>query len=347
MGGVSEGAMHWKTCLLALFLCWRTTPGIATDAPTTAAPSDAPSNAPSDVPSNSPSNSPSNAPSVSPTNAPSHAPSASPSNAPSVSPTNAPSHAPSASPSNAPSFSPTNMPSYTPTASPSLSPTAVPTMRHFPRYCAQFTSLVFPYKPALKRIKSNSADISIQLSAAGKVWCVKKPSHVTNGPTGSQVKSQGTMVTVDMACADHLVTIAGLSADTKYKIYCYGEDMAGTTNTGTSRAEVMKTKMVITTTPTSYSELYTSGRVAGYERVPPNTGRVFGYNTELGVGWAAGRVAEDRSPTFRSFPATPLPDPGAKHLHEEEQAARGGVPIIPGSADMRLHTGFYAEWQDI
>ena len=48
----------------------------------------------------------------------------------------------------------------------------------------------------------------------------------------------------------------------------------------------MKTKMVITTTPTSYSELYTSGRVAGYERVPPNTGRVFGYNTELGDDWS-------------------------------------------------------------
>ena len=141
--------------------------------------------------------------------------------------------------------------------------------------------------------------------------------------------------------------------------------------------------MVITTTPTSTGELYTSGRVSGYEKLSSNSDRVFGYNSALGgflnktelhsercvqgVGWAASRIAEDRSPGFSSYPATALPDPGAvlqyysgvseptmfallvgaKHLHSLEQAERGGVPIIPGSPDMRLHTSFFAEWQDL
>ena len=181
---------------LVILLSWGFTFTAGTATPTTATPTTAtPTTAtPTNAPSYSPSNSPSNAPSFSPTTA-------TPTNAPSFSPT-------TATPTNAPSFSPTNMPSYSPTGAPSFSPTSVPTVRHFPSdkctaeqsltavvsagYCAQFTSLVFPYKPALKRehtqsgietemsgyvagVQSNSVDISLQLSAKGKVIC--SPCH--------------------------------------------------------------------------------------------------------------------------------------------------------------------------
>jgi len=202
--------------------------------------------------------------------------------------------------------------------------------------------LSFVFKPNVQSIASHGLAVNVQLSRAGTAWC----TAVTSGiPSVSTLKSAGGLITVPMANCDHVVRINGLTAGTKYRVYCYGEH---STESGCDTSTTIpSTAQTVTTSSLSTGQLAAVGRAAGFQQTqaygqaPPGASGVYGYSTAFGIGWQSSRIADTRFPEFESHPAAPLADPGAIHLHREEQASRGGTSIDSCANDPQLHSGFF------